>query len=134
MNIPTTKVATSVLILNSGISYCRLGGRLVVTTQVRACRIGACSTPIPPTLTRQGVCLAHYLDEVFTRISAVEERSRQKELPDSRTLTWLRQQGDLAVKLLSGDSPDSSEDRTRLLELLLCLANLHESLRRAQSS
>jgi hypothetical protein len=107
---------------------------VVVTTQVRACRIGACSTPIPSTLARKGVCLAHYLDEVFTRISAVEERCRQKELPDSRTLVWLRQQGDLAVKLLSGDGPESSEDRTRLLELLLCLANLHESLRRAHSS
>jgi hypothetical protein len=30
--------------------------------------------------------------------------------------------------------PDYSEDRTRLLELLLCLANLHESLRRSKSS
>jgi hypothetical protein len=73
------------------------------------------------------------LDEVFTRISAVQERCRQSELPDSRTLTWLSQQGDLAVTLLSGGGPDSSEDRSRLLELLLCLANLHESLRRRQS-
>jgi len=122
-----------VLILNSG-GICCPGGRVVVTTQVRACRMGACSTPIPPTLSHRGVCLAHYLDEVFTRISAVEERCRQGELPDARTLAWLRQQGDLAVKLLSGDGPDSSDDRTRLLELLLCLANLHESLRRTQSS
>jgi hypothetical protein len=106
---------------------------VVVSTQVRVCRIGACSAPIPPTLTRIGVCLTHYLDEVFTRISAVQERCRQRELPDSRTLTWLSQQGDVAVTLLSGDGPDSSEDRSRLLELLLCLANLHESLRRPQS-
>lgn len=104
-----------------------------VITQVRVCRIGACSAPIPPTLTRHGVCLSHYLDEVFTRISAVQERFQQGELPDSRTLNWLTIQGDLAVTLLSGDGPDSSDDRTRLLELLLCLANLHESLRRPQS-
>ena len=107
---------------------------MVVATQVRACRVGACSTPIPQTLNRQGVCLTHYLDEVFTRLSAVEERCRQNEFLDARTLTWLRQQGDFAVTLLSGDVPDYCEDRTRLLELLLCLANLHESLRRSQSS
>ena len=105
-----------------------------VITQVRACRIGACSEAIPLALSRHGVCLTHYLDEVFTRISAIEERCRQKELPDSRTLTWLTHQGDLAVSLLSGDGPNSSEDRARLLELLLCLANLHESLRRLQST
>jgi hypothetical protein len=109
------------------------GERVAVSTQVRACRIGACSTAIPPTLSRQGVCLAHYLDEVFTRISAVEKRCRQNEFPDSRTLSWLRRQGDFAVTLLSDDGPDSA-DRARLLELLLCLANLHESLRRSQSS
>jgi hypothetical protein len=106
----------------------------VLTAQVRACRIGACSTPIPPTLSRQGVCLSHYLDEVFTRLSAVEERCRQNEFPDSRTLTWLRRQGDFAVKLLSNDGPELSKDRARLLELLLYLANLHEFLRRSQSS
>ena len=107
---------------------------MAVTTQVRACRIGACSEPIPLMLSRHGVCLTHYLDEVFTRISAIEERCRHREVPDSRTLTWLTQQGDLAVSLLSGDGPNSSEDRARLLELLLCLANLHESLRRLQST
>jgi hypothetical protein len=105
-----------------------------VVTQLRTCRVGACSETIPLTLSRHGVCLTHYLDEVFTRISAIEERCRQKESPDSRTLVWLTQQGDLAVALLSGDGPTSSDDRVRLLELLLCLANLHESLRRLQSS
>ena len=106
---------------------------MVVITQTRACRVGACSAPIPVSLARQGTCLAHHLDEVFTRISAVQEWCRQKGLPDSRTLSWLSQQGDLAVTLLSGDGPESSEDRARLLELLLCLANLHESIRGLQS-
>lgn len=106
---------------------------MAVITQTRVCRIGACSAPIPTMLTRQGTCLAHYLDEVFTRISAVQERCRQGELPDSRTLNWLSQQGDLAVTLLSGGGPESSDDRSRLLELLLCLANLHESMRGLQT-
>ena len=106
---------------------------MVVTTQIRVCRIGACSASIPATLARDGVCLTHHLDEVFTRVSAVQARCQQGELPDSRTLNWLGQQGDLAVKLLSGEGPDPSEERTRLLELLLCLAHLHESLRQQPS-
>lgn len=106
---------------------------MVVITQARVCRVGACSAPIPASLSRQGVCIAHYLDDVFTRISAIQERNRSGELPDARTLNWLSQQGDFAVTLLSGDGSESSEDRPRLLELLLCLANLHESLRRPQS-
>ncbi len=81
-----------------------------------------------------GVRLTHYLDDMFTRdFRRSEERCRQGEPPDGRTLNWLSQQGDLTVTLLSGDGPESSEDRSRLLELLLCLANLHESLRGRQS-
>jgi len=103
---------------------------VVIATQIRVCRIGACSAPIPASLVRQGVCLTHYLDEVITRLSAVQQRTEAGEFPDSRTLSWLSQQGDHAVTLLSGEGPGSSDDRARLLELLLCLANLHESLRR----
>jgi len=106
---------------------------VVVIAPVRSCRVGACSAPIPTQLLRQGVCLTHYLDDVFTRISAVQERSRHNKPPDARTIAWLRQQGDFAVTLLSRDSLDVADDRARLLELLLCLANLHESLRRLQS-
>ena len=121
----------SVLLQRASVS-CE-GGSVVVVTPTRACRIGACSAPIPSSLTRQGTCLSHYLDEAFTRISALQERCSHREVPDSRTLNWLSQQGDLAVTLLSGDGPHSSEDRARLLELLLCLANLHETLRALQS-
>jgi len=103
---------------------------VAIVTQIRVCRIGACSAPVPIPLHRQGVCLTHHLDEIFTRVSAVQERCQQGESPDSRTVSWLGQQGDLAVTLLSGDGATPSEERTRLLELLLCLANLHECLRR----
>lgn len=102
---------------------------MAVLTQIRVCRIGACSTPIPVALNRHGVCLAHHLDEVFTRVSAVQALCRQGQAPDTRTVNWLGQQGDLAVTLLSGDAAAFSEDRARLLDLLLCLANLHECLR-----
>jgi hypothetical protein len=102
---------------------------VVVLTQVRACRVGACSASVPSVLSTAGICLAHHLDEVFTRVSTIQERWNEGKRPDLRTIQWLARQGDLAVTLLSGDGPESADDRSRLLELLLCLANLHESLR-----
>jgi hypothetical protein len=102
---------------------------VVVATQIRMCRIDACSAPIPSELGARGTCLEHYLNEVFTRVSAIQVCVGQGEAPNSRTVTWLRQQGDLAVRLLSGDGGLAQDDRTRLLDLLFCLTNLHESLR-----
>jgi len=108
---------------------------VVVATQVRVCRIDTCSAPIPAELGRQGTCVGHYLDEVFTRVSATQACIQEGESPNARTVTWLRQQGDLAVRLLSADSGLTQDDRTRLLDLLFCLTNLHESLRlRSKSS
>jgi hypothetical protein len=55
---------------------------------------------------------------------------RQGRALDSSTLEWLVEQGDLAVRLLSQDSlPKFSDERSKLLELLLCLANVQEYVR-----
>jgi hypothetical protein len=99
--------------------------------QVRACQIDACSERVPQTLTQQGVCLGHYLDEAFTRVSGALELCRRGQPLDSAVLDWLLEQGDFAVRLLSRDDlMQSSEQRSRLLELLLCLANVQEYVRR----
>jgi hypothetical protein len=73
------------------------------------------------------VCLAHYLDNAFARVaSALEMRRRGKPL-DSSTLDWLQEQGDFTVQLLSkGGHEQNVAERSRLLELLLCLANVQE--------
>jgi len=45
-------------------------------------------------------------------------------------MIWLKAQGDFAVKLLaSSELIQTPEQRGRLLELLLCLANTHEHMR-----
>ena len=98
--------------------------------QSRACRTAACSAPIPPGLGRHGVCLGHYLEDAFTRVAQTLELCQQSQPLDSETIDWLIEQGDLAVRLLSEDSMAKlSEERTKLLELLLCLANVQEYLR-----
>jgi hypothetical protein len=100
---------------------------LPVLTQTRACQVGACSHRVPVTLAQQGVCLAHYLDNAFARVaSALEMRRRGRSL-DSSTLDWLQEQGDFTVQLLSkGGHAQNVAERSRLLELLLCLANVQE--------
>ena len=80
---------------------------------------------VPQTLTQQGVCLGHYLDEAFTRVSRALELCRRGQPLDPAVLDWLLEQGDFTVRLLSrNDLMQSSEQRSRLLELLLCLANV----------
>jgi hypothetical protein len=100
---------------------------MATLTQTRTCQIGACSDRVPATLARQGTCLEHYLDQVFARVAtALEQRCKGKTL-DSRTMDWLQKQGDFTVQLLAEGGPaHTPEERSRLLELLLCLANVQE--------
>jgi hypothetical protein len=103
-------------------------------TQIRVCHRDACSEPVPAGLAKHRVCLRHYLDDAFTRVSSALQRCRQSQPLDSQTLDWLVAQGDFTVKLLSKAGTQSSEQRTRLLELLLCLANVQEHLRQRPAS
>jgi hypothetical protein len=101
-----------------------------VARQSRACQTAACSAPVPHGLIRHGVCLSHYLDDAFTRVSRTLELCQQGHPLDSGTLDWLTEQGDLAVRLLSQDGlAQFSNQRSELLELLLCLANVQECVR-----
>lgn len=98
--------------------------------QSRACQAAACSAPVPPGLSRHGVCVNHYLDDAFTRVAQTLEFCQQGEPLDAETIDWLIEQGDLAVRLLSEKGMAKlSEERTKLLELLLCLANVQEYVR-----
>lgn len=76
------------------------------------------------------MCLSHYLDESFTRIASALASCRGGQPLDSRTLGWMTAQGDFAVRQLANGKHRPSEERSRLLELLLGLANLHEYARR----
>jgi hypothetical protein len=70
------------------------------------------------------------LDDAFTRVARTLEVCRHGQPLDSATLEWLTNQGDLAVRLLSQDGMTKvSDERTKLLELLLCLANVQEYVR-----
>lgn len=103
-------------------------------SQIRMCRIDTCSEPIPLPLSQQGVCLLHYLDRAFTKVDEALALCQRGGTPDAATLDWLLIQGDFAVGLLSKGTARSSEQRGRLLEFLLCLANVRECMRHRTNS
>ena len=58
------------------------------------------------------------------------ELCQQSQFLSPETIDWLIEQGDLAVRLLSEKGMAKfSEERSKLLELLLCLANVQEYVR-----
>lgn len=96
----------------------------------RTCQVDACCERVPATLHVHGVCLSHYLDDAFTRSAAALQLCQRGQRVEPRMIDWLRAQGDFAVRLLSKDGlPLSLEQRSRLLELLLCLTNVQEYVR-----
>ena len=103
---------------------------VALSSQNRTCQIDACSERVPVTLVQRGICLRHYLDEAFTRAAAALQTCQKGQPLDSRTLDWLLAQGDFTIRLLSKESHlQSLEQRSRLLELLLCLTNVQEYVR-----
>ena len=96
----------------------------------RNCQIDACCKPVPATLAQLGICLDHYLDEAFNQAAAALRLCQQGQPFDPRTVDWLLAQGDFTVQLLAkGNSMYSLQQRSRVLELLLCLTNVQEYLR-----
>jgi len=94
-----------------------------------ACRKAGCAGPIPAGLSAEQLCLDHFLDEAFARTELSLEAC-QNGLPlDPANLEWVLSDALAVVKNLeeSADSPNP-EQRDRMLELLLIIANLHEYL------
>ncbi|MGB6432072.1 MAG: hypothetical protein WBF06_15950 [Candidatus Acidiferrales bacterium] len=92
-----------------------------------SCQVAGCRRDVLPSLATQGLCLGHYLEMAFVRVEAALEICQTGGPVVPGSFDWLLLQGDVAAETLAkgGGAPDPIE-RTRLLELLLCLANLHE--------
>lgn len=91
------------------------------------CRIGGCGTEVPQALTAPGVCLDHFLDEAFARADKALARCQQGESVDSSTLNWLFADVQLTLHSLSDLAKERNlAQQSKILELLLCVANLNE--------
>lgn len=91
------------------------------------CRRAPCARSIPTALASEQLCLDHFLDEAFVRTNDIYNRCREQTSIGSAELEWVLSDALLIVKNLEeGAGEDVSEQRERMLDLLLMLANLHE--------
>jgi len=91
------------------------------------CQRAECTKPIPQSLSGERLCLDHFLDEAFIRTDHTMQSCRQGQLVKASSLEWLLSDALSTVKNLEeGASDPNPEQRDRMLELLLILANLHE--------
>jgi hypothetical protein len=91
------------------------------------CRRSPCSNLIPESLSEESVCLEHFLDEAFNRVDEAMEQCRGGHPIDAQRLQRLLSDA-LAIvnNLEEGASEPQPDERDRMLELLLSLANVHE--------
>jgi hypothetical protein len=102
----------------------------MMTTPSRTCRIEGCTVEVPGVLDKEGLCLNHYLEEAFHRLGTATEDFHRGEDVDYPAMDWLLAQVDFAVEWLAEEDTDlDSDQRSRLLELLLGVANLNEYVR-----
>jgi hypothetical protein len=91
------------------------------------CQIADCQRDVVPALSVQGLCVEHYLEVVLVRLQAALELCHDGASVERGRFDWLLSQGEFAARALGkGAGVSDPLERTRLLEFLLCLANLHE--------
>jgi hypothetical protein len=91
------------------------------------CRVAGCHREALPSIEAQHVCLGHYLEMAFVKMEAALRLCQAGGPVEPGAFDWLLLQGDVAARTLArGGGAADPVERTRLLELLLCLANLHE--------
>ena len=99
---------------------------MTATTSVHCNREG-CENPAPPALSGAQLCLDHFLDEAFVRSDLALTQCREGAPLSKEGLEWLLSDALTTVKNLEDSAEEPCpEQRDRMLELLLMLANLHE--------
>lgn len=91
------------------------------------CRRSPCANLIPPSLATEQVCLDHFLDDAFRRNDQIMQRFRDGSPIEPQIVERLLSDAlTIVTQLEEGAADPNPEERDRMLELLLSLANLHE--------
>ncbi len=91
------------------------------------CRRASCANPIPASLANEQICLDHFLDEAFLRSDQTMRMFREGCPIEPQLLERLLADALAIVNNLDeGAAEPRPEERERMLDLLLSLANLHE--------
>ncbi len=101
-----------------------------MTTSSRTCQAPKCTVEVPAVLKMEGLCLNHYLEAAFHRLAAATQEFQSGRDVDDPTMDWLLAQVDFAVEVLAQEDVNwDANQRSKLLELLLGVANLSEYIR-----
>ncbi|HEV2287750.1 MAG TPA: hypothetical protein VGR81_02225 [Candidatus Acidoferrales bacterium] len=96
----------------------------------RHCHIEGCGREVPKALARETLCLDHFADMVIAQTDAVRAKCLGAEPIDEAMLEWLLSDAPHKVQALAGgESGSEARNNERILELLLCLSNLHNYIR-----
>ena len=99
---------------------------MTATTSIHCNRAG-CANSAPSALSSAQLCLDHFLDEAFVRSDQALTQCREGVPLSKESLEWLLSDALATVKNLAESAEEPCpEQRDRMLELLLMLANLHE--------
>jgi hypothetical protein len=93
------------------------------------CHMPGCSDAVPPALTQEALCLAHYLEAAMFQLETAAGLCREGQPVQAQALDQLHEQAEFAVQFLAdGTADDTSCKKEQLLQFLLGLANLHQYL------
>ena len=99
----------------------------MVAAIVGICRRTPCANSIPSSLASEQMCLGHFLDDAFHRAAEAMHQCEQGQPIGSKRLERLLADALAIVTNLEEAAGDPNpNERDRMLELLLSLANLHE--------
>jgi hypothetical protein len=102
----------------------------LTTLTPQKCRTTGCAESVPPPLRGESLCAQHFLERAFDAAQNLLELFQRPQPLDWRALEWLFSDAAYAANQLTLEADRLSEaQKDRLLQLMLCLANLHEYLR-----
>jgi hypothetical protein len=103
-----------------------------VKTLVHTCLSQGCQAEVPKAFGDSSFCLEHYVADATQKLEAAKESLSNGRGVDGLKLDWLLTQVDFVVEMIGNESLAPTEaQRSKLLELLLGIANLNEHIRRS---
>lgn len=102
----------------------------MATAALTACRVEGCAENVPPTLGRERLCLNHFLEQMLARSQRALDHCQKGEPLDAETLEWFFDDAQYLVLWLSRNAEKQQAPlREKMLDVMLCLANLEHYLR-----
>ena len=101
----------------------------------RHCHAIGCTRAVPAALAGEGLCLDHFFERVIRSADDVRARCMESEPVNEEMVGWLLGDARHATQALSlREAVEDVSENEKVLEMLLCLANLqhyitHHSLR-----